>query len=109
MRLPLARRGCTFSFGKMTELLTVIAILAGLFAFGFGLAGILGLVDFEPTEERRPRLAFVLDQFVAGGIGTMLHDVGRNWARRSTERRLVYVGTASGVVCILMLLIRAFT
>jgi MFS family permease len=93
----------------MTELLTVVAILAGLFAFGFGLAGILGLVDFEPTEERRPRLVFVLDQLVAGGIGTMLHDVGRNWAWRSTERRFVYVAIASGIVCVLMLTIRRFT
>jgi hypothetical protein len=93
----------------MTELLTVVAIMAGLFAFGFGLAGVLGLVDFEPTEERRPRLAFLLDQLVAGGIATLLHDVGRNWSLRNTERRLVYVGIASGILCVLLLIILRIT
>jgi hypothetical protein len=57
----------------MTELLTVVAILSGLIAFGFGLAGILGLVDLELTEERRHAICFDrVSAWIPGGQGVGL-------------------------------------
>ena len=92
----------------MTSLLIVLACLAGLSAFGFGLAGVLGLLNLEPPEEKQRRFPFVVDQLVTGGIVSMMEDVVNNWPERVTERRLVYAGVANGVACLAFLwLVRA--
>ena len=82
-------------------LLTILACFAGVFAFAFGMAGFLGLVNWEPSKEKRS-LFFFFDQLVAGGVISMLRDIAQNWRSRTTERRMLCLGVACGLLCIIL-------
>jgi hypothetical protein len=86
----------------MTTLLTILACFAGVFAFAFGTAGFLVLVSFEPPKEKRSAFLFFLDHLFAGGLVSMLRDVAHNWSQRVTERRLLCLGLACGLACIIL-------
>lgn len=87
----------------MTTLLIVLASFTGLFAFGFGLAGVIGLQSYELPEGNQRRLFLVADYFVTGGVLSMMQNIAENWSKRVAERRLVYAGLANGVACVVIL------
>jgi uncharacterized membrane protein len=89
----------------MTAFLTILACFAGVFAFAFGAAGFLGLMSFEPPSKKGGLLLGLLDHTFTFGAFTALSEISRNWESRPAERRLLYVGFACGVACIILVVI----
>jgi hypothetical protein len=91
----------------MTTFLTILAIHTGLFAFAFGLAGWVGLLDLdlEPPRRNRTILLRLLDHLLTGGLVWVTRDIARNWPRRRTERRFIYVALANAVACFTLILL----
>lgn len=89
----------------MTALLTILACFAGVFAFAFGMAGFVGLVSFEPPKDKRGAVGTLIDHLVTGGFISILRDIERNWPEREAERRLLYLGFACGLACIVLVML----
>jgi uncharacterized membrane protein len=89
----------------MLTFLTILACFAGVFAFAFGTAGFLGLMSFEPPSKKGGLLLGLLDHTFTFGAFTALSEISRNWDSRTAERRLLYVGLACGVACIILVVV----
>ena len=81
----------------MQTVLTIVAIFLGVFAFAFGVAGVVGMMRFDRKEGVGLTIA---DGFLSGGIFTMLSDIAASWPHRPEQRRLIYIGLTCGALCV---------
>jgi len=79
--------------------LTILACFTGSFAFAFGTAGVVGLMDFE-RKGRRAAILTIVDHLAAGGLFSAGRDISENWQHRPFERRLLLLGLAWGIICL---------
>ncbi len=82
----------------MHALWIILTCLAGTFAFGFLLAGILGCADFDRFESpasREDRVLLVIDAVLFGALGFLASGVAKNWSKQRDARRFVYAGLIS--------------
>ena len=86
----------------METILTILAILFGLFGWAFLLAGLFGMMDFD--RKKGVGLA-IADVFLIGGILKMLSDLAENWWHRLEQRRFIYVGLLCFALCGIAILI----
>lgn len=87
----------------MATLFTVLACFAGVFAFAFGLAGLLGLLDHQPPKDKRHLSLFLIDHLIAAGVVSTVREAGNSWEKRPKERNLLCTGFVCGVLCLLLL------
>jgi hypothetical protein len=80
----------------MHALFIILACFAGVFAFAFLLAGILGLQDTTPPKDRTDATFQFADAVVFSGIASVLRGFEKNWSTRREERRLF----CGGLVCL---------
>lgn len=80
---------------RMSTAVFCTAILVGICAWGFLVAGATSFYDTEKPTIRGfgVPLAF-LDLFVTLGFFTMLFIIARNWRRKPEARRMLYAGVA---------------
>ena len=78
----------------MNAVYIVIAIHAGILAFGFGLAGILQFQAFE-EKARAEDLVRFLDPTGFVSAAGILANVGGNWRNVPSGRRFIY----ASIVC----------
>ncbi|MEO8427278.1 MAG: hypothetical protein ABI651_09230 [Verrucomicrobiota bacterium] len=73
----------------MHVLYFIFAGLAGMCAFAFGLAAIMGFYDLERPRRGTSSSVWLLHIF-SGGWFTVLRSVGRHWRTHGDLSRLVY-------------------
>jgi membrane protease YdiL (CAAX protease family) len=76
----------------MHTLWFILACFSGAFAFAFLLAGILGLQDITPPNDRAETVFQFIDVTVFGGIASVARGFDKNWSTRTKERRLFCTG-----------------
>jgi hypothetical protein len=87
----------------MTALLIILACFAGIFAFAYGTAGLVGLLDLDRPPGKNSVVLLLLDQLLTLGLGTFVSTIARNWSRRPEERRLLGIAAVCGALCLLFL------
>ena len=81
----------------MHALCLILSCFAGMFAFGFLLAGVLSCADFDSLDSvnREKRILLLFDAVFFGSIGFLTSGIARNWTKQKDARRLVYAGLVS--------------
>jgi hypothetical protein len=82
----------------MHSLWIVLTCFAGLLAFGFLLAGLLGFLDFERLNSPGNRIPGLVDALLLGGAGFMVSSVAKNWSHGKEARRMIYTGLVALVI-----------
>ena len=82
----------------MHSLWIILACFAGMFAFGFLLAGVLGCQNFgkgDSGTNLKQNLRRCVDVTLFFGLGTVTSGLVENWSKERDARRMVYVGLLS--------------
>lgn len=99
----------TSDVGHMHTLWIILACFAGVFAFAFLLAGMLGLQDTTPPKDRGDAAFRFVDATLFGGIGSIIRGFDKNWATSKEERRLFCAGVGCLGFFILFACLAVFT
>ena len=86
----------------MHALYYIFGALAGMCAFAFLLAGIMGFYDLERPRQNSSGTAWLLHVF-SGGWFTFFRSVIRHWRTRADLRRLLYYALAALVIMTVLL------
>lgn len=76
----------------MHTLWIILACFSGVFAFAYLLAGIMGMQDDEPPNNRSKLILLSCDITGVSALGEALRGAAKNWSTRPDEHRLVYAG-----------------
>jgi len=82
----------------MHTLFTILSIFLAVFGFSFVLGGLVGM---RRKDHKDNAGLFIADEFLTGGLFTMVGDITANWSRRPVSRRMIYMGlvcNALGIV-----------
>ncbi len=79
----------------MSIAILCIAILIGICAWGFLLAGAVSFYDPEKLSMRDYGMVlFIIDIFISAGLFTMLYIIATNWRRNPEARHYFYIGAS---------------
>ncbi len=85
----------------MSTVVFCIAVLVGIIAWGFLLAGAITFNDpDDPTNRGFGLVLFFIDIFVSLGLLTMLFVIARNWKRKPEARHLFFTGIIFLIVAV---------
>jgi quinol-cytochrome oxidoreductase complex cytochrome b subunit len=88
----------------------ILACFSGMLGFGFALAGLLGMINFDKHYDyesisQMKMLGHLLDMIVTQGLFFMVSEIARNWSSRPTERRFFFFGVGCLVVFVISLML----
>ena len=89
----------------MHALWVILACLAGVFTFGFLLAGFLSCADLDELESTNREKGFLIliDALLFGSLGFLTSGIAKNWSKHRDARRMVCTGLISLAALVIFL------